>query len=253
MTKTKAFQSGLSIFFLTAPLTIWAQAPKQVQQQAPQESATSPAPGPAQISGRDDNQGDPNRPVLQQRYPRYKVQREDILSLSFPLSPEFNQTVTVQPDGYISLYGGQNVHIQGMTVPEVIEALKKAYSSTLHDPIIDVDLQDFQRPFFTVSGQVGKPGQYDLRHETTVTEAIGVAGGFTPQAKTQVFLFRRVSSGWEVKELKLNDILNGKNANEDAFMGPGDMIFVPEKFITKFRKYVPYYIGVSAGSSLTSW
>jgi polysaccharide export outer membrane protein len=248
MTRTKAFQLGLAIFFLTAPLTIWAQAPKQVQQQAPQESSISPAPAPTQVSARDDNQGNPDRPVLQQRYPRYKVQREDILSLSFPLSPEFNQTVTVQPDGYISLYGGQNVHIQGLTVPEVIEALKKAYSSTLHEPIIDVDLQDFQKAFFTVSGQVGKPGQFDLRHDTTVTEAIGIAGGFLPTAKTQVFLFHRTSTNWaEVRELKLKDILNGKNASEDAQLSPGDMIFVPEKFITNFRKYVPYSFNIGSG------
>jgi len=132
-----------------------------------------------------------------------------------------------------------------MTIPQVIEALKEAYAKILHEPIIDVDLTDFQKPFFIVSGQVGKPGQYDLRYDTTVSEAIAVAGGFTPQAKTQVFLYHRISDGWvEVKKLNLKDILNGKNVNEDAVMKPGDMIFVPEKFITNFRKYVPYSFGM---------
>ena len=42
-------------------------------------------------------------PQLQQRYPRYTVQRQDELQLTFPLTPEFNQTVTVQPDGYVNL------------------------------------------------------------------------------------------------------------------------------------------------------
>jgi polysaccharide export outer membrane protein len=92
---------------------------------------------------------------------------------------------------------------------------------------------------------VGKPGQYDLRYDTTVSEAIAIAGGFTPQAKTQVFLYHRISDGWvEVKKLNLKDILHGKNVNEDAVMKPGDMIFVPEKFITNFRKYVPYSVGM---------
>ena len=35
----------------------------------------------------------------------------------------------------------------------------------------------------------------------------------------------------------------GKNVNEDPHIQPGDMIFVPEKFITKFKKYVPYSLG----------
>jgi uncharacterized RmlC-like cupin family protein len=47
-----------------------------------------------------------------------------------------------------------------------------------------------------------------------------------------------------VKKLSLKDILHGKNVEEDVQMQPGDMIFVPEKFITNFRKYVPYTPGV---------
>jgi len=59
-----------------------------------------------------------------------------------------------------------------------------------------------------------------------------------------VFLFHRTSANWvEVKELSLKDILRGRNVNEDAQLSSGDMIFVPEKFITNFRKYVPYEVG----------
>lgn len=190
-------------------------------------------------------QSDPDRPALSQRDPRYKVQRDDTISISFPLSPELDQdNVMVQPDGYINLRSAASIRVQGMTVPEIVEALKKAYAGILHDPIISVDLIDFQRPYFIAWGQVGRPGQYDLRHDLTVSQAVAVAGGFTSGAKTQVFLFHRVSENWvEVKELKLKDIVHGKNANEDAEVQPGDTIFVPEKFITKFRKYVPYSLG----------
>jgi len=171
--------------------------------------------------------------------------RSDVLYLSFPLASEFNQSDTVQPDGYINAQGLGGIYVLGLTVPEVVEVLKQAYSKILHDPIIDVDLTDFQKPYFVVTGQVGKPGQYDLRHNTTVSEAIAIAGGFTPQAKTQVFLYKRVSDDWvEVRKISLKDILHGKHVNEDAQMQPGDMIFVPEKFITNFRKYVPYSAGM---------
>jgi polysaccharide export outer membrane protein len=185
-----------------------------------------------------------DRPELQHRNPRYKVTRDDVLSITFPLVPEMNQRVTIQPDGYITLQTVGGVYIQDMTVPEVIAAVKKAYAGVLHDPIIDVDLADFQRPYFMVHGQVGKPGQYDLRHDTTVSEAIAIAGGFLPTAKTQVFVYHRINSGWmEVKKLKLKDLLNGKNPNEDIAMQPGDVVFVPEKFIANFKKYVPYTAG----------
>jgi polysaccharide export outer membrane protein len=192
------------------------------------------------------------QPQLQQRYPRYVLHRQDVVNLTFPLSTELNQTLTVQPDGYINLQSAGSLYVQGMTVPELVVALKKAYAGILHDPIIDVDLTDFQKPLFTVSGQVGKPGQYELRADITVAEALAVAGGMTmTTAKTQVFLFHRTSDQWfEVKKINLKSILQGKNVNEDAMIQPGDMIYVPEKFIEKFRQYVPY--SLNAGTYLTN-
>jgi polysaccharide export outer membrane protein len=191
-------------------------------------------------------------PALEERHPRYILEREDVLLISFPLSAELNQTVTIQPDGYINLLNAGSVYVRGLTVPEMVEAVKKAYTGILHEPVVNVDLQDFQKPTFTVSGQVGKPGQYELRSDLTVAEAIAVAGGMTMQtAKTQVFLFHRTSKDWmEVKRVNLKEVLRGKNVNEDAMVLPGDMIYVPEKFIANFRKYVPYSVGGMAGSYL---
>ncbi len=189
-------------------------------------------------------------PALQDRYPRYQVMPSDILAISFPLIPELQtESVTVQPDGFITLpNGGGTVYVKGQTIPQVVEILTKIYSTTMHNPIVNVNITNFQSPLFTVNGEVGKPGQYPLRIDTTVSEGIAVAGGFLPSGKTQVFLFHRVSSDWvEVKRVNLKQLLNGHNIHEDAHLQAGDMIFVPDKFITKFRRYVPY--GTSLGWS----
>jgi polysaccharide export outer membrane protein len=190
---------------------------------------------------------DVHHPAPAERNPRYRICRDDVLSLSFSLSPELNQKVTVQPDGFISLQGAGDLYVQGLTVRELVDAVTKAYAGILHEPIIDVDLVDFQKPLFTVLGEVGKPGQYNLRNDITVSQAIAVAGGFTPTAKTQIFLYRAVSANWaEVRVLKLKDLLNGKKISEDVHLRAGDMIFVPEKFIAHFKKYVPYSFNITA-------
>lgn len=190
------------------------------------------------------------QPQPGERYPRYRINRSDVLNLSFPLSPEFNQTITVQPDGFVTLQGAGSIRILGLTVPETSEAIKRAYAKILHEPIIDVDLKDFQKAYFIVTGQVTKPGQYDLRYDLTASEAIAIAGGFMPTAKTRVYLYHRSTDGWlQARELKLKDFLHGKNVNEDVQIRSGDMIFVPEKTITKVRKYIPYGIGVPVGTS----
>ncbi len=226
-----------------------AAAQSETRQDSPQSSAQNTKQNLMAASAAADasaavEQDQSARPALQERHPRYRIMRQDVLSLSFPLSPEFNRQVTVQPDGYINLQSAGSLYVQGMTVPEVVAALKQAYAKVLHEPIIDVDLVDFQKPFFIAGGQVGKPGQYELRHDTTVAQAVAISGGLLSSAKTQVFLFHRVSNDMvEVKRLDLKDIYHGKSANEDAELRPGDMIYVPEKFISSFRKYVPYSIG----------
>jgi polysaccharide export outer membrane protein len=201
--------------------------------------------------------GDPQtgsyRSALEHRNPRYTLNRDDILSIAFPITPELDQPkVSVQPDGYITLLSANPVYVLGMTVPEAVETVKKAYAIVLHDPIVNIDLVDFQKPYFIVLGQVGKPGQYDLRYDMTVSEGIAVGGGFMPTAKTHVYLYRREAAGWrEVRELNLRDVLTAKNL-EEPHLRSGDMIFVPEKGITKFRKYVPYFIGASI-SPTAAW
>jgi polysaccharide export outer membrane protein len=187
------------------------------------------------------DQADP-RPQLHQRYPRYRLQANDLLGLTFRFTPEFNQDVMVQPDGYIQVRGLPNdIHAQGMTVAELIDTLQKAYATILHEPVINVLLKDFDKPYFVAGGLVGKPGKYDLRGTTTATQAIAMAGGFADGAKnSQVVLFRRYSDEWvETKTLNLKDILKGKKLNEDTILQPGDMLYVPKSTFAKIDRFLP--------------
>ena len=81
-------------------------------------------------------------PQFQQRDPRYKIAASDSFDLTFPLSPEYNQlAVTVQPDGFVTLYGVGDVKVQGLTIPELTETLRRSYIGILHDPIISIVLR----------------------------------------------------------------------------------------------------------------
>jgi polysaccharide export outer membrane protein len=161
--------------------------------------------------------------------------------VNFDLSPEFNQSVTVQPDGFVTMRGLGDLQVQDQTVPQLTETLRTAYGKILHDPIISVLLKDFEKPYFIADGQVGKPGKYDLRGDTTLTQAIAIAGGFTDASKhSQVLLFRRVSDQWtEAKIINVKKMEKEGILNEDPFLHPGDMLFVPKNTLSKISKYIP--------------
>jgi polysaccharide biosynthesis/export protein len=200
--------------------------------------ATSAASPSKPASSDDDSRLGPD---LRRRDARYRLCASDVVSVTFPLTPEFNQTVSVQPDGFASLAGAGDVRLEGLTTQESADAVRLAYAQILNEPIVTIDLKDFNKPYFIVSGEVGHPGKFDLRGETSATEAIAIAGGFNDSSKhSQVLLFRRLNRDWyEVKPLNLKRILQGHDVNEDPEVLPGDMLFVPQNFISKIKKFIP--------------
>jgi polysaccharide biosynthesis/export protein len=179
---------------------------------------------------------------FQSRSPRYKIAPGDSFDLTFDLSPEFNQTgVSVQPDGFVTLRGVGDIKVQGQTVPQLTETLRVAYGKMLNAPVISVVLKNFERPYFVADGQLGKPGKYDLRGDTTLTQAIAIAGGFTDASKhSQVLLFRRVNDQWmEAKIINVKAMEKAGNLKEDPMLHPGDMLFVPKNSFSKIEHFLP--------------
>jgi protein involved in polysaccharide export with SLBB domain len=116
----------------------------------------------------------PAGPALQERTFRYHLNQGDTFDVTFPVTPEFNQTVTIQPDGYVALTGIGNLQAAGKTVPELTELLRTSYSKILHDPIVNIVVKDFEKPYFIASGELSHPGKYELRSDTTLTEAVAI-------------------------------------------------------------------------------
>jgi len=180
-------------------------------------------------------------PAPGQQNLRYQLGKSDSFEVDFAFSPEFNQTVEVQPDGYVTLKQIGSIYVAGMTVPELTETVKKAYATILHDPVLVISLKDFEKPYFIASGQVSKPGRYDLRGPLTVTEAVAIAGGFNDNAKhSQVVLFHPMPNGvFETKLLNVKQLLASRNLHDDIYLQPGDLIYVPQSMISKIRKFMP--------------
>src|SRR6266849_5698679 len=179
-------------------------------------------------------------PQFSQRYPRYRVAPDDIMDISFTFSPELNQTVTVQPDGFINLKEVGDIHVQDQTTTQVAELVHKAYAKILHDPAITVVLKDFNKPSFIVGGEVHRPGKYDLRENMSVVQAIAVAGSFTDAAKhSEVWLYRCLpDNSVEAKKLNVKKMLASGNVHEDIPLQNGDTLFVPQNTLSKIKGIV---------------
>lgn len=171
---------------------------------------------------------------------RYRLQPGDVLEVQFRYSPEFNQTVTVQPDGYISLEIGGDLKVAGLTVEQTREAILKRASARLQDPVATIVLKEFQKPYFVVSGEVNTPGKIEMRERVTALQAIMLAGGMKEGANSgQVVVFRRINSDTaEVKLLNLKSIRRTADLENDLTLQAGDMVFVPRDKISKIERFM---------------
>ncbi len=188
-------------------------------------------------SGQADGTGNPQ---LEGRRPLYRLTRSDIVAISFTLSPEFDQLLTIQPDGYVALKDAGPVLAQGLTLEEFRQAVIRGYSGYLHDPQVTVVLKDFEHPYFVAGGEVGHPGKYQLRADTNIVEAVEIAGGFTHQAKhSQVLLFRHVNDNLiEAHVYDIKKMLKQRSLSEAAQLQPGDLVFVPRNAVSKIEPFL---------------
>ena len=170
---------------------------------------------------------------------RYKLRSGDTIEINFVYVPDFNQTVTIQPDGYLTLRAVGDIRAGGITLPEVKKLVESKYGVIMKEPDVSIEIKDFEKPFFLAQGEVQKPGKYELRSDIKLSEAVAVAGGLNSSAKhSQVLLFRRSVGGQiDVKEIDLKKVLHGKDLSTDVNIQAGDMVFVPKSRVSKLKEF----------------
>lgn len=171
---------------------------------------------------------------------RYRLTPGDVLDLRFPFVQELDQTLTIQPDGYVTLREGGELRFQGRTVPEARQLILDAYSGIVRSPVLSLTLKEFEKPYFIAAGQVTRPGKYELRGATTVTQALALAGDFNTKAKpSQVVIFRRLHDGVTVREVDVKKMYASRELSEDPVLMPGDMLFVPRSGWSRVAPFIP--------------
>jgi polysaccharide export outer membrane protein len=170
----------------------------------------------------------------------YHLHTGDQISLNYRYTPEFDQTVTVQPDGYVNLDIVGNVKAGGLTVEEVHDQIVGLASARLNNPELNITLKEFQHPYIVVAGEVTTPGRFELREDTTALQAVMLAGGFKDSARdTKVILFRRINGDMaEVRQLNLHGIHSTSGLERDTELEPGDMLLVTRNRMEHLSRFM---------------
>ncbi len=173
----------------------------------------------------------------------YRIGPDDIISVEVFNQPRYSRAgIVVPPSGRISLQlipGG--LFVNGKTVDEISELIKKRYDEYIIDPQVTVSLDKASSYRYSVIGDVGQPGIRLMSHRMTVTEALSEAGGVLRTGdKSKVVVYRRQVSGMLTPiAVNVSAIYKGK-APDNTYLVPGDQIIVPGNKFKTFQEIMSF-------------
>jgi polysaccharide export outer membrane protein len=168
----------------------------------------------------------------------YQLGPEDIISVTvFGQDRYSKQGIKVPPSGRISLaLMPDGIFVNGKTVDQVAELIKKRYDEYIIDPQVSVSLDQAGSYRYSVIGDVAQPGIRLMTRRLSVTEAISEAGGILQTGdKKKVFVLRKQAKG-NLAPIPVNvsAIYRGQ-APDSIYLLPGDQVIVPGNNLKKWQ------------------
>ena len=159
--------------------------------------------------------------------PQYKIGPEDVLHISVWDNKELTLDVVVRPDGKISFPLIRDVQAEGLTAAELGDAIHEKLLPFIKDPQVSVIVTQVNAPKIYVLGNVARPGAFPLRSDTSVLQALSLAGGFTQfAAPRSIKLVRGLGAKQQVRKINYYNLVEGAGEGNYLLM-PGDTIWVP--------------------------
>jgi polysaccharide biosynthesis/export protein len=168
----------------------------------------------------------------------YQLGPEDIISVTVFGQDRYSKGgIKIPPSGRISLaLIPDGIFVNGKTVDQVAELIKKRYDEYIIEPQVSVSLDQAGSYRYSVIGDVAQPGIRLMTRRLSVTEAISEAGGILQTGdKKKVFVLRKQAKG-NLTPIPVNvsAIYRGQSP-DSVYLLPGDQVIVPGNSLKKWQ------------------
>jgi polysaccharide export outer membrane protein len=158
----------------------------------------------------------------------YRVGIGDVILVSVWKDESLTRQVSVLPDGTISFPLIGQVHVAGMTMKQLKTDLTKRLKKYIPDVVISVQALQLNSQVVYVIGKVNRPGRFELFGDINVLQALAMAGGLNPFAKSgNIKIFRETAKGTKIIRFDYDDVAKGKRLEQNLKLKRGDVIVVP--------------------------
>jgi polysaccharide export outer membrane protein len=211
-------------------------------------NAPSVEPHAANSAAKDVNGAEP-QPIAPVSTGDYRVRAGDVLQINVFQLQDFNREAPVDAAGTIGLPLIGSVPVAGKTVRQIeSEISQRLGAKYLQNPQVLVTVKDAVGLRVAVQGAVRNPGVFPLHGDTTLTNVIAQANGFSEISdQSQVLIIRNTEQGRVASKIDAGAILSGSAPDPQVY--GGDTVVVGESFIKNAEKNALTLLG--AGATLT--
>ena len=158
----------------------------------------------------------------------------DVVAVSVWRNADLSVSVTVRPDGKISVPLVGDLKVDGKSTAELSQEIETKLADYIRNPKVTVIVNNPTSAEFIhrirVTGAVAQQRSIPYRKGITVLDVILEAGGLTPFANgDESKLYRQTKEGAKVYPIYLNDILEKGVLDSNYQLFPQDIITVPER------------------------
>jgi|ERR1051326_138631 protein involved in polysaccharide export with SLBB domain len=177
-------------------------------------------------------------PYYNNFFTTYRLGPDDIISVTvFGQDRYSKQGIKIPPSGRISLaLIPDGIFVNGKTVDQVAELIKKRYDEYIIDPQVSVSLDQAGSYRYSVVGDVGQPGIRLMTRRLSVSEAIAEAGGVLQTGNRKKIVVLRKQANGSLAQIPVNlaAIYRGQ-APDSTYLVPGDQVIVPGNTLKKLQ------------------
>jgi polysaccharide biosynthesis/export protein len=156
----------------------------------------------------------------------YRLVIGDKLRIEVYKDAQVSQALQVRPDGKITLPLVGDIVAAGQTPAALRDAITSSLREYITNPVVTVIVVEAQPQTISVLGEVNAPGMHPIRADTSVLEALAMAGGFKDFANTKnIVIQRRTPTGVQTIKFNYKDAI--KSNGKPMYVQQGDVIIVP--------------------------
>jgi polysaccharide export outer membrane protein len=149
-------------------------------------------------------------------------------------NPEVSRTVSVRPDGKISMPLVEDLPATGKTAYQLAREMEKELSKYIRNPLVTVIVQSFTGPYseqIRVVGEASKPQALSYKENMSLLDLMIVVGGTTQYAAgNRAQVIRNVNGVQQTFRVRIDDLIKDGDISANVNVLPGDIIIIPEAY-----------------------